>query len=281
MQIYLGRGGSQTGPHSLFQIHELLEAGEINGGTLGWMTGESAWKPIREIPSVLSLIQSIEKEKLDAELAKSGRPTLPPPTSIPQQKLPSHAISRFGARWIDLLLFQMILSYFWTLPQAPASLPQPENFTSIWEYLQAFWRYSNDTTNTAQVEYAWRLLYFQIGSVLAWHLFEPAILALCATTPGKLIFRLRVVGPDGERPGYFRCLYRSVLVFIFGMGAGFGPLLWIANFFAFLRIQHTGVAFWDEQAHTRVDQSPGGASRALIALLVITALILLDRYVGR
>jgi hypothetical protein len=280
MQIYLGRGGSQTGPFTLFQIHEMLASGEIDGGTLGWMPGEGGWQPIRELAPVLSLIQSIEREKLDAELAKSGRPTLPPPSSIPQQRLPSHAISRFGARMIDVLIFQMVLSYFWTLPQPPASFPQPENFSNLWEYFAAFLRYSSDANNTEHMEYAWRIIHFQLGSMLGWHLVEPAILALCSTTLGKLIFRLRVAGPDGGRPGYFRCLYRSLLVFLFGMGAGFGPLLWIANFFAFLRVQSTGVAYWDQQAHTRVDQDPVGPFRALAVLFVITAILLLDHFLS-
>jgi hypothetical protein len=281
MQIYVGKNGQQLGPYTLLQINEMLEAGEVNGDTLGWMPGESGWKPLRELPPVLSLIQSIEKEKLDAELAKSARPTLPPPSSIPPQRLPSHAISRFGARMIDLMIFQIILSSVWILPDPPQSMPNPDDYENFRDFFAALWKVSQDTSNTEQLEYAWKVLYFQLGSVFAWQLIEPIFLALTSTTFGKWIFRLRVSGPDGGKPGFFRCLYRSVLLFLFGMGAGFEPLRWIANFFAFFRIQNSGVAFWDEQAHTRVDQDPVGPGRSLLVLLVLIALMAADHFLPR
>ena len=281
MQIYLGKSGNQEGPYTLFQIHEMLKTGEVTGGTLGWTSGESGWKPLRDLPAVLSLIQSIEKEKLDVELAKSDRPTLPPPSSIPSQRLPSHAISRFGARMIDIMVFQIILSYLWTLPEPPQSMPNPDDYENLRDFFVALWNSSKDVNNTEQLEYAWKVLYFQLGSVLGWHLLEPIFLALTSTTLGKFIFRLRVAGPDGERPSYLRCLHRSILVFFFGMGAGFEPLRWIANFFAFIRVQNTGLAFWDEQAHTRVDQETVGPGRAILVLLVLTAIIAADYWLPR
>lgn len=281
MQIYVGRNGRQEGPFTLLQIHGMLEAGEVSGGTLGWTPGEGEWKPLRDLPAVLSLIQSIEKEKLDAELAKSTRPTLPPPSTVPIQRLPSHAISRFGARMIDVMVFQIVLSYFWALPEPPQSMPNPDDYENLRDFFVALWNVSKDASNTEQMDYAWKVLYFQLGSVFAWHLLEPVFLALTATTLGKLIFRIRVAGPDGQKPGFFRSLYRSFLVFFFGMGAGFEPLRWIANFFAFLRVQNTGVAFWDEQAHTRVDQEPVGPGRSLVVLLVLTAIMVADYWLPR
>jgi hypothetical protein len=281
MQIYVGRNGRQEGPFTLLQIHGMLETGEVNGGTLGWMPGEGEWKPLRELAPVLSLIQSIEKEKLDAELAKSGRPTLPPQSTIPPQRLPSHAISRFGARMIDVLIFQIVLSYFWTLPQPPESMPNPDDYENLRDFFAALWKVSQDVNNTEQLDYAWNVLYFQLGSVFAWHLIEPFFLAVTSTTLGKLIFRIRVAGPDGGKPGFFRCVYRSLLVFLFGMGGGFEPLRWIANFFSFVRVQNTGAAFWDDLAHTRVDQSPVGPARALLVLLVLVAIMAADYLLPR
>ncbi|MBU6300165.1 MAG: RDD family protein [Verrucomicrobia bacterium] len=281
MQIYVGKNGQQLGPYTLLQIHEMLEAAEITGDTPGWMAGESGWKPLRDLPPVLSLIQSLEKEKLDAELAKSDRPTLAPPSTVPPQRLPSHAISRFGARMVDLMVFQVIIGLVWSLPEPPQSMPNPDDYENVRDFFAALWKVSQDTTNTEQMAYAWKVLYFQLGSVFAWHLIEPLLLALTSTTLGKWVFRIRVCGPDGGKPGFFRSLYRSLLLFLFGMGAGFEPLRWIANFCAFFRVQSKGVAFWDELAHTRVDQGPFNPGRSFLILLVLIILIVADSFLPR
>jgi len=280
MQLYVGLNGRQEGPFSLLQVHDLLEAGDIDGSTLGWMTGEAAWKPLREIPAVLGLIQSLEKEKLDASLAKTARPTVPPPPSVPTNRLPTHTFSRFGARMIDIMLLQMIVSSFWSLPAAPESLPEPQDYATTWAYLQEVFRSFQDPENPELLQYSWNLHLFQMACVFLWHLVEPFWLALTGTTPGKAIFRIRVVGPDERRPGFMRALYRSLLVYATGMGFGFEPLRWVTSFFAFLRVQQTGSAFWDHQAHTRIDQQPLGPARAFLVLLILAAIIAADAWTG-
>ncbi len=284
MQIYLVRNGRREGPFTLYQVHEMVESGEIDGNTLGWMPGEGAWKPARELPPVLSLIQSVEKEKLDAELARTNRPNVPPvppAPSVPPHRLPSHAFSRFGARMIDVMLFQILLSFFWALPEPPESMPDPQDYANLREFFVALWDSAKAGNDPEQMAYAWKLLRFQLGSVFGWHLLEPCFLAFATTTPGKAVFRIRVLGPGDQRPEFFRALYRSLLVFVFGMGFGFEPLRWIANFFSYLRLQGTGLSFWDEQARTRVDQQPLGPGRALFILGVLGAIILLDQFLPR
>jgi hypothetical protein len=167
----------------------------------------------------------------------------------------------------------MLVIAVWTYPPLPENLPDPQDFATTWDFVQEVLRTLRDPDHPELAQYAWKVHLFDMACIFLWHLVEPFCLALAGTTPGKAIFRIRVVGPDSRRPGFLRALYRSLLVYVAGMGFGFEPLRWITNFFSFLRVQQTGTAFWDHQAHTRVDQQPLGPARAFLVLLVLAALV--------
>tara|TARA_R110002096_G_scaffold433667_1_gene652977 strand:+ start:2776 stop:3582 length:807 start_codon:yes stop_codon:yes gene_type:complete len=253
MEIFIVQDGDKRGPFTRYRVREMLRAAEVSGDTMGWVKGEDAWKPLRDIPAALTLIQEVEREKLDAKLAaETDVPTLPPEPTVPPGSLATHAMSRFGARMFDLMLFQTIVLYLFA--------PDPVAISDMDQLMRIL---KGDQTEE-EAAYFRELQKIGLASIFAWHLIEWIFLACFGATLGKYLFNLRVQGPDGEKPKAATCLYRSILVWMLGMAAGLPVFQFVANFLAFLRVQNRGVATWDTMLHTQVIQRRMTLVRAMV-----------------
>ncbi len=270
METFLVRNGKRLGPYTLYRVRELLEEGEIDGSTLGWMQGETAWVPIRDIPAVHRVIQELEQAKLDEKLSQTPPPLPVPEASVPPQRLPSHAFARFGARMMDVLIVQTLVALIWGIPEPPAGLRDVQTFSDFWEYAKR-------GPSEEETAFTQKVLLLKFGGLYVWHLMEVVLIAMIGTTPGKYLFRIHVTGPDGQLPGFGRSMGRSFLVLLTGMGMGIEPIQWIANFFGFLRVQNRGITLWDQTARTQVHQLPMTQVRLLLALAVF-GLLVASRY---
>lgn len=265
MEVFVVLNGKREGPLTLYQLGELLREGKVTGATIGWMRGQENWVPLREIPPAQGVIQDLERERLDAELAKQVRPAVPPEVDIPYQRLPSHGLARYGARMIDMLLAQLVLMVLVGLPEAPEGFRFPVTFEEMKEDIdKAIAREFSEEEMVYRNQVAG--VYF--GAMAGFWVLEAFLLAWFGTTPGKYLFRLRVEDHRGGRPGFVRALGRSLLVFLLGMGCTLPLLVWLANFLAFLRLQNRGSTVWDERMCTVVRQERMSRQRALVILVV-------------
>lgn len=263
MEIFIVQDGEKRGPLTRYRIREMLRNDEVSGDTKGWVKGEEAWKPLRDIEPVLALIQEVERERLDAKLAEdTDVPTLPPEPSVPPGSLATHAMSRFGARMFDLMLFQTIALYLFA--------PDPVAISDMDHLMRIL---KGDQTEE-EATYFRELQKIGLASTFAWHLIEWIFIASFGTTLGKWLFNLRVQGPDGEKPKPATCLYRSILVWMLGLAAGLPVFQFVANFLAFLRVQNRGVASWDTMLHTQVIQKRMTLVRAMVIFGVFGLLMI-------
>lgn len=269
MQLFVVLNGKKEGPISLYQLREMLREGGVDGSTYAWMRGQENWVPLREIPLAQSVIQEVERQRLDEELAKREKPAVPPVPEIPYQRLPSHGLARYGARMIDVLLAQLILIMLIGIPRPPEGFPDPSNYEEARQYLQ---RTLAGDLSAAERSYLESVALIQFGALVGFWMVEACLLAMFGATPGKWLFRLRVEDHRGKRPGFFRALGRSVLVFWLGMGGRIPLLEWLASFLSFLRLQNRGITGWDQQMCTQVRQERVSRWRVMAILIAFVAI---------
>lgn len=259
MEVYIEKDGEQSGPHTVYQIRQLLEEDEIDGDTLGWMRDqEGGWKPLNEIPPVRRVIDEIAQRKLDERLAETKRPQ-PPPEPLHQTPsgISRHAFSRFAARYIDLTLFQIIVCL--------AIYGRPELPPGFGEVLVP----ELDQDKAERLT----LIMFFVG--FAWHLLEGILLAKFGTTPGKALLQLQLRRPDGAKLELGVSILRGIFVWILGMGMGVWILPMVGNVLGFIRMHSRGITVWDEQLKVEVHQRPLDQMRKPLVLVMLVTVTMI------
>jgi len=294
MDFYLSLGGSKAGPFSIFKVGDLLERGEATPDTLAWHRDLDGWKPIREVASLEAVCErslaAKPKETKDADAEdRPAPPTLPdpprlplPPEPFPGAPLPevgpaaAQAIERadaiepvrpfvrFWARMFDYTLVSVmvfLLSDYVT--------PQPQAGEPIADFLT---RYLEEMRKPEALALATTLFF----ALFAWHALEAMLIHLFGATPGKALFGIRVTNADGDRPPVILSLGRSFYVYVLGVGFYQAPFILIGMIFSFFRLITTGNCLWDQHLKTRVEHTPLGAVRIMLAIGAFFALLLLQ-----
>ena len=265
MEVFVVINGKKEGPLTLYQLRELVREGVVTRASIGWMRGAEKWVPLEELPAALGVIQDLEREQLDEELAKRERPAVAPPPEIPYNRLVTHSLARYGARMIDILIAHLALWYLLRIPKAPAGFPDFGNPEQFMAYLR---KVAVGLIPADHMIYIQTLTLIELGALLAFWLAEAGLLAWMGATPGKALFRLRVEDHEGRRPGFFRALGRTFLVFWLGLGGKIPVLEWLASFLSFLRLQNRGITVWDQRMCTAVRQDRVTRGRAVAIFLV-------------
>jgi hypothetical protein len=110
---------------------------------------------------------------------------------------------------------------------------------------------------------------------LSWILSAPIVAVLLAkfgTTPGKLLFGLRVVPTDGIAPMLPRLMQRELRVLIWGVGLGIPLLGLLAMITSFETVNKGEPARWDEAAGLAVE-ARRVAGWQLVGVIVGTAVV--------
>ncbi|MEX2578524.1 MAG: RDD family protein [Verrucomicrobiales bacterium] len=286
MEFYLSIDGERRGPFSMFKVGELLDRGEVDADTLAWHRDLDSWRPIREV-SALDTVRERQAERADAPpaLPDPGSPpdskqtpeTEPEPAAAEEdarpgpRKVPVSSIARdvrpfvrFWARMFDYTLVSVLV-----LITSDVALPEPvpgESFTDLFSrYLQAM-----------KEPEAVVLARTQFLAMIGWHVLEAILIHLFATTPGKALFGLKVQMPDESRVQPLRSLGRSFYVYILGAGFYQVPFSIIGMTFSFFRLLGSGQCLWDQHLDTRVEHTPLGLGRIVLAILAFLALIMLQ-----
>lgn len=109
-------------------------------------------------------------------------------------------------------------------------------------------------------------------------LAEPLFVSRLGATPGKWVFGIRILNPDGSRLALRQALHRADMVWAKGLGAGapfITPFLMAAQHYQLSRDAKT---FWDEEGGFEVQHEPVRSSRVIgaiaFAVVVVLAVVL-------
>ncbi|MCZ8520901.1 MULTISPECIES: RDD family protein [Paenibacillus] len=154
---------------------------------------------------------------------------------------------RFWARYVDIFIFMIGVTFVWALIDMESL---------------------NRTSDTL----------LSVLLIFSWIFVEGTLLSLFGTTPGKKIFRIRVLNASGNRLTPMESFKRSRFIWLRGMGVGIGVVQLIANALAYKTLVKEGYTTWDRDIGTRVHHANLGSIRAalivILLLLIFTVLIL-------
>ncbi|MBP83413.1 MAG: hypothetical protein CMO61_06140 [Verrucomicrobiales bacterium] len=274
MEFYLSIDGDKKGPFTLLKVGSLLEDSTVTPETLAWHKDQESWLPISEIPALESMVEATQRE---AEASESEATVIPEVTKRPtlapggrSEEATPHFVqkvrpfARFWARMFDCLLVMTVVYFF---VDTSFLMPKEDEAMSDW-----FIRYQEQISSPEAMAIATTI----VRAFFAWHFLEAAMLYLWGTTPGKALFGIRVSGVDGGRPSPFRCLGRSLYVYVMGVGFYLFPFILIGMTFSFFRLMATGQSLWDQ--HLKLESSGGRLSgtRIILAIFAFFVLVMLQ-----
>lgn len=245
--------GEQRGPVAEEELRRRFLRSELPKETLVWSEGMAGWAPAGRVNSLMQEPPPPPPAPpalaaAGAAAAQGGAVAVPQPGSrmraLPREEarqalLVHRPWARFGARIVDLVLFQIAVLLF-----LPASLmPDPENSLAVNVFF----------------------IVFSIGSLIGWTFFEAAFLSLFGMTPGKWMYRVRIMHPEGRFLRYGEALSRSFQVLLQGLAAGLPGVWLITMALAYKELMETGTTAWDRRGRTSVQHAvPKGIHNAAV-----------------
>ncbi len=258
---YFAVDGAMQGPLPEEDLRRRFLQGELSQETLVWAEGMAAWAPAARVHSLTSAPPPPPPP--GAVLAAASAPVVM--TSAGASRGRSSAVpavhrpwARLGARVADILLFQLVVSLL-----VPAAwIPEATDTFA----LQVF------------------MLVLTAGSLLAWTFLEAFLLSRWGMTPGKWMYRVRIVNPHGHFLTYSEALRRSLGVFVQGLALGLPGVQLIAMALAYKELNETGLAPWDRGRFLVQHAQPKPIHQASVFLLLLVFLLfsvqVFDRFSG-
>ena len=281
MYIYTTKDGEKLGPFTIYRIKEMIDTGELSPDDLGWHEGLDKWCAVKDIPAVTSTLKSLEKRNPQTEgqpdVTETGerdvRTSLPLPSSVPSEKPATNLTNskdvkpllRFWARFFDYLLLNVLVWFVFEHPQIP---PIPSETENLFEFLR---KLDDSIPREEQI----RIALIQGGALFVWNFVEALLISSFGTTPGKMLFNIRVTRKNGTRLRYSEAMGRSVIIWILGIGLGLLFLQILAMAFSLFYLLSKGETLWDRTLKTQVlhrPLSPQGILLAVGAYLVLLSL---------
>lgn len=109
-------------------------------------------------------------------------------------------------------------------------------------------------------------------SALLWVILEPMSLSIFGTTPGKALFRLRLVS-DNNEPNYWG---RSIAVWAAGVGFNIPVVSFFTILNAGTRLKQKGKTDWDRWTGFSVEAEPLSIIRIVALTVLLMSLIMAD-----
>ena len=116
---------------------------------------------------------------------------------------------------------------------------------------------------------------FGLAVIFAWVFIEAFFLSTAGTTPGKWLFKIRIVPPHGSSLDYSTALSRSFKVWWRGLGIGFPLASLITLIVAHGKLTKNGVTTWDRDDGFTITHERIGALRVMVAVVFFTGFLLL------
>ncbi len=314
MYIYTSRNGEKQGPYTVYRITEMIDTGDLSLDDPAWHEGLDGWMPIKDIAVIASVLDSLKKKEprgdektedktnvtvfpywdhldpdkkdsADPDEKKSGderlraspfrfQSPLPLPSSNPEENQASpppltvevHPLLRFWARFFDYLLLNLFVWFVFEPPQIPAV---PDDFNNLVDYLG---RLNELIPQQEQL----RIATIQGASLFAWNFIEALLLSSFGTTPGKMLFNIKVMRKKGGRLDYMGALNRSMVVWIFGIGIGIAFLQILAMAAGLFYLLSKGETLWDRLLGNRIHHQPLSPPRIILAIAAYLVLLSLQ-----
>ena len=108
-----------------------------------------------------------------------------------------------------------------------------------------------------------------------WIFLESLLLSTLGSTPGKWLFRIRLIPNAGGRPRYLSALSRSFKVWWRAFGATVPVLNLVLLFKAYVNLNKNGVTSWDRDTGFSVVHERIGIPRVFFAIIFFAGLTLL------
>lgn len=231
MNWYYVEAGQQRGPVTEADLENLVKIGRIQPETLVWREGMANWQPYREM--------------------KPG--AVPPPQLSPSAPFGAGASGaapldyagfwiRFGAKFIDNLIIGLPLVV--VIFVIAFSLASSGRVSGSGTQMPGMMKGAAGTQAMVTAIQLVAQLVFVVIAVL----YNTFFLGKFGATPGKMVCKLRVVTPEGEKISYGRALGRSCAELLSGLICNIGYI--IAAFDGEKRTLH------DHIAGTRVVRRP-------------------------
>lgn len=255
---YYAVGEDQRGPVTAEDLRGKLICGELPVDTLVWSEGMAGWASAEKVPELFKpappkpepqpmIVPPQVEPKTSTATGQpplGGSSTASRPAATPQQlDRNRHAWMRFFARTADWILFSNVVALF--------------------------------TVTNAQGEPSFLEIALSSAFFLGmWAFLEALFLSRWGMTPGKWIFRIRVVHEDNRFLSYQEALQRSFLVLMQGQFFGIPPMNFIFQALAFKDLVETDSTQWDRKVKTMVQHAPMRGVHigfAVFVLLIVLA----------
>lgn len=108
---------------------------------------------------------------------------------------------------------------------------------------------------------------FGLAVIFVWVFIESLLLSTVGTTPGKWLFRTRLVAPSGGKPRYLAAISRSIKVWWRGLGMGFPIASLITLMVAHGNLTKNDITSWDRDDGFTVVHDRIGPARIVFAVI--------------
>jgi uncharacterized RDD family membrane protein YckC len=216
--------GVQQGPASEEDLRRRFLRGELPGETLVWSEGMARWAPAQRVAALTQAPPSPPPPVPQVgplAVAVAGRPSALRTTTASQVLQVHRPWARFLARMADGILFQLVV----LLALPVAWKPDPADVLGVNVYF----------------------IGISIASLIAWTFVEAFFLAAWGMTPGKWMYQVRVMHPEGRRLHYGEALARSLHVLFSGIACGLPGVPLITMALAYRELMETGTTAWDRR----------------------------------
>lgn len=242
-------GEEQRGPLRRGTIQEMLAAGALSSDTLLWADGCSDWTPAYQLEAFKRAASGRDNvggtalpETHAARVPTNGAFSRTAEDDVPQMR----PWVRYFARTIDGLLAGFGIGIIASLVYPPLLQLSDAVLGLLVLFLFVF--------------------------------IEPFFLANWGTTPGKSLFRTSVLNEEGGFLSYPVALRRSFDVWLKGLGAGIPLISLVALGLSYAHFKDDGVTSWDERAGSVVVHRKIGASRVVVAVVILLVMFGLMAY---
>jgi len=244
---YWAQDGEQHGPLPEDELRERFLGGELPGDTLVWSDGMSGWAPatrvpgLTEVPPIAPPPPPVAQPRIAP--ASAGAAPMPSVSSVRAGAAVANrrAWSRLGARFIDLNLASALAVSLIGMP---------------------------DLANTMEV------LVTTLVGVLMWVFIEPVFLSRNGMTPGKWLFRVRIIHAENRFLTYGEGLKRTAQVVAMGMGLGLPIVSLVMLALAYRELTVTGSTPWDRKGSVDVQYGARGSTQKAILAIVVMIVVL-------
>lgn len=269
MDIYWLKDKQKCGPATVPDVISRMELGELTENTLGWHAGCPKWVPLKELPAMADFLhpsaEEPEQPHSDTCIIPDDASAEPEPRNtacaIPEQecadtpaedkplpKPPSVVVIippagvRLLARLIDMGLYAAVVYLALHLRGVafhPLLLPSSP----------LFW--------------------------LPFVVLEAAVLSALGTTPGKMLFGMRLLRFTADDPraplSFLHALNRSFMVFVGGMGMMFSFVPIITGLISLWQLKRNGITMWDVRCTTvpTLTNRPSPLRTALAVVILV------------